>query len=109
MKFIIEKGPHNKIKHITGTLPISFIKEDNQIITYCPALDICAYDSTKKKSRKQFEQVLVIFFEELIKMGTLNIVLKENGWKSVSTNTNKPAWIPPAVHNENFDVPVISS
>lgn len=56
-------------------LQVDFIKEGDTYIAYSPALDISTCGETFEKAQKGFEELVRIFFAELIKMGTLEEVL----------------------------------
>jgi len=62
-------------------LPVIFFKEGKQIIAYTPALDLSTFGKTLAQAQRRFGEVVGIFFEELIKMGTLEEVLEECGWE----------------------------
>ncbi len=81
------------MKLIGTKLKIAFYKEDGQFIAYCPALDISTAGDTMEEARKNFEELFNVFLEETIKMGTLENVLLECGWKKVSRP--KLHWKPP--------------
>jgi len=49
---------------INVSLDVAIIKQGNYYIAYAPALELTAYGKTIKSARKDFEQVLEIFFEE---------------------------------------------
>lgn len=62
-------------------LPVSIIKEGNSFIAYTPALDLSTADDTYDGAKKRFEEIVDIFFEEIIKKGTLEDVLVGLGWQ----------------------------
>ncbi len=111
MKLVIKKGSDKKIKSINGKIPVIFIKEKNQIIAYSPALDLSTCGKTLQKAKRRFNEAVTIFWEELIKMDTLEEVLKENGWQKIKGEKNRPTWQPPAIVGnieEKFNVATIS-
>ena len=67
-------GP--KTKKVNIQVQIIFIKEGNQIVAYAPALDLSTCGKTIEKANKRFREVLNIFLEEVIHMGTLDQVLE---------------------------------
>jgi len=79
---------------IEGNLPVIYFREGDAIIAYSPALDLSSYGASLDEAKKNFNEVLDLFFEDLIQRGTLEDVLEECGWKKVQ----KPVihWIPPA-------------
>lgn len=63
------------------TLQVIFFKEDAKVIAYAPALDLSACGDNLEDAKKGFDTVVKAFFEELIKMGTLEKVLHTLGWR----------------------------
>jgi len=89
---------------IKFNLPVSILKENKSFVAYTPALDLSTSGQSYAEVKKRFEEIVSIFFEELVKKGTLEEVLRELGWKKISAG-----WRPPVViaHNlETFQVPV---
>lgn len=66
-------------------LQIAFLKEDNFIIAYSPALDLSAYGESEKEAQKAFETTFLIFLEEMMKKGTLLSELLRLGWELKKT------------------------
>lgn len=85
-------------------LPVSFIRENKGIVAYSPALDLSTSAKSHREARKRFSEIVNIFFEELIKRGTLEEVLKDLGWKRV-----RAEWTPPVIisqESQTIRVPV---
>ena len=78
---------------LAAKLPVEIFKEGNEFIAYCPALDISTSAESLAEVRKMFADMVNIFFEEVIKMGTLEEVLSQCGWRKVSKP--KKHWEPP--------------
>lgn len=78
---------------ISAKLPVEVFKEGKQFVAYCPALDISTSAESLAEARKMFVEMADIFFEEVIKMGTLEDVLLQCGWRKVSRP--KLHWEPP--------------
>ena len=74
-------------------LPVSFIKEGNKFIAYTPALDLSTSGDSFKQARGRFEEAVDIFFEEVIKKGTLEEVLTDYGWRKIKKNWSPPVAI----------------
>lgn len=84
-------------------IPITVLKEERRFVVYSPALDISTSAPTLKKAQKRFAELVVIFFEELCKMGTVEEVLTELGWKKLHRHYIPPS---PIIHTqETFSVP----
>ncbi len=78
-------------------LPISIMREDSRYIAYTPALDLATSGKTYTEARKRFEEALYLFFEEIVKAGTLEKVLKDYGWKKIRSQ-----WRPPIVVSQEM-------
>ena len=92
-------------KHLQfAKLPVSVIKEDKHYIVFSPALDLSTSADDYERAKKRFEEIVCIFFEELIKRGTLEKVLSDLGWKKIAKK-----WSPPVVISndlEKISVPI---
>jgi len=87
-------------------IPVIFIRENNQITAHFPILDIATCGDNFDEAKKNFVELIKIFFEELCKMGTLEDVLLENGWKKIKTKPTR--WEPPEIIGsvtEKIDLP----
>ena len=61
-------------------LPLIIFKEENNIITYCPALDLSGYGSTEEEAKKSFEITLSEYFRYTVHKRTLVEDLRKHGW-----------------------------
>ena len=73
-------------------LPVSILREGKKFIAYTPALDLSTSAETYEKAKERFSEIVNIFFEELIKKGTLEDVLRDLGWRRIQRK-----WSPPVV------------
>jgi len=80
---------------IKAKLGIIFFKEGKKFIAYSPAIDLSTYGNTFDQAKKRFAEAADIFFKETIKLGTIEDVLKECGWKKVSRP--RIHWVPPTI------------
>ncbi len=71
-------------------LPVNIIKQGKSFVAYSPALDISTVGKSIKDAQIKFSELSSLFFEELIKKGTLSEVLTELGWKKVQKSWNPP-------------------
>jgi hypothetical protein len=78
-------------------LPVSILREGKKYIAYTPALDLSTSGDNYEQAKKRFEEIVNVFFEEIIKKGTLEDVLTNLGWKKVQTS-----WKPPIVISNEF-------
>lgn len=73
-------------------LPVSILREGKKFVAYTPALDLSTSGKSYEEAKRRFSEIVNIFFEELIKKGTLEEVLRDLGWKRVQAR-----WSPPVV------------
>jgi predicted RNase H-like HicB family nuclease len=78
--------------HLEVNLPVSILKEGKRFIAYTPALDLSTSGKSYKEVRARFNEIVEIFFEEIISKGTVDEVLTNLGWEKV-----RAKWIPPVV------------
>jgi len=84
-------------------LPVSILREDKRFVAYTPALDLSTSGKSYKEVKERFNEIVEIFFEEIIKKGTLDEVLQSLGWKKIETR-----WSPPMVisqESQTIEVP----
>ena len=92
-------------KLISVKLSMQIFKEGDEFIAYCPALDISTSASSLEEVKKMFAELVSIFLDETMKMGTLDEVFTQCGWKKVAKK-----WEPPATEfitetQQEFNVP----
>jgi len=85
-------------------LPVSILREGKKFIAYTPALDLSTSGNSYKEAKKRFAEIVNIFFEELIKKGTLDEVLRDLGWKRVRTG-----WKPPVIISQESQTVRVSA
>lgn len=86
-------------------LSIIAFKEDESLITYCPALDIAGYGISETESIESFQHVLGEFLLYTTRKGTFIPELRRLGW-AIKNSKRKPM-LPPDMsellqNNENF-------
>ena len=86
-------------------LPVSFIKERDVFIAYTPALDLSTMGKTLKEAKKNFIEAVNIFFEEIIRMGTVDDVLTELGWKKEDGKYIPPVVVSNQTETFSFQLP----
>lgn len=79
-------------------LPIMIIREGKKFIAYTPALDLSTSGKNYNEVKKRFDEIVSIFFEEVVEAGTLDEVLKDLGWQK-----SKKQWIPPLVISQEAE------
>lgn len=73
-------------------LPVIIIREADQYVAYTPALELCTSGESLEEARSNFEEIVVIFFEEISEAGTLDEVLFDLGWEREDHQ-----WMPPEI------------
>lgn len=74
------------------SLPVSILREGKKFVAHTPALDLSTSANSFEKVRGRFNEIVNIFFEELVNKDTLEDVLRELGWRKVQRK-----WSPPVV------------
>lgn len=85
-------------------LPVIFFKEKSAFVAYSPALDLSTAGKTFASVKKRFTEAANLFFEEIIKKGTINEALEDLGWQKTKKN-----WLPPQIIShepETIQIPV---
>jgi hypothetical protein len=78
--------------------------EGKTYIAYSPVLDLSTSADSFEKAQKRFQEIVMIFFEELIQKGTLDEVLSDLGWKKIKREWNAP--IPLSHQIQNVTIPL---
>ncbi len=76
--------------NIALKIPVSILKEGKKFVAYTPVLDLSTSGRTVKSVKKNFSEIVEIFFDELLNKGTMDEVLAGLGWKKI-----KKQWTPP--------------
>ena len=79
-------------------LPVTILKENKRFVAYSPALDLSTSGKSHKEAQKRFVKIARIFFEEIIKKGTIDDVLSDLGW-----HKTKQAWQPPILVSQELE------
>jgi predicted RNase H-like HicB family nuclease len=95
---------NSKKVNIQFSLPVSIFKEGKYFVAYTPILDLSTSGKSYEEVKKRFEEVVKIFFHELIEKGTLDKVLSDLGWQKVQKQWSPPT--PIAHESVNFKLPV---
>lgn len=78
-------------------LPVSILKEGKKFIAYTPVLDLSTSGENYGEVKARFNEIVNIFFEEIIKKGTAEQVLYDLGWERVQTR-----WTPPLIISQEL-------
>ncbi|MEK7651489.1 MAG: hypothetical protein AAB377_03105 [Patescibacteria group bacterium] len=79
-------------------LPISIFKEGKYFVAYAPALDLSTSGKSYDEAKSRFREIVGIFFEEIMKKGTLEEVLSGLGWQKI-----KKQWAPPVLVSQELE------
>ncbi len=93
----------NPIKNFT--LAVNFIKEGRSFIAYSPALDLSTSGKTEAEARSRFEEIVQMFFDDIVDRGVFAEVLTELGWSNNKTSSHA-GWRPPIVRQRSIDIKV---
>ena len=74
-------------------LPVNFYQEGDLVVATSPALEITTQDETFDEAKKNFEELVGIFFEEYKDINLLEKVLTECGWRKVENRMQSPVEI----------------
>lgn len=86
------------------SLPLSVLKEGKYYIAYSPALDLSTSGKTFQEAKKRFQELVKVFFEELLEKETMDEVLSELGWRKVERKWASPTLV---YHEpEYFRIPI---
>ncbi|MDR1113493.1 MAG: type II toxin-antitoxin system HicB family antitoxin [Candidatus Margulisbacteria bacterium] len=77
----------------TNLTALFFREDEDTIIAACPTLDISTCGKTLEEARKNFTELVELFFEEATNMGTLDQVLADCGWKKYNNKYFEPQLI----------------
>lgn len=72
-----------RLKCRQAVITVSFYREGNKFIAHSPAFNLSTCGDSQEQAKKRFGEILHIFLEEVEKMGTLEDVLLECGWKKI--------------------------
>lgn len=92
----------NHIAHqLELNLPVSFIQEGGKVVAYTPALDISTVGKDEAEAKQRFDEIVAIFFKDLIENNTVDAVLSDLGW-----HKGPVAWNPPLISQQSVNVSV---
>ncbi|MCE5252042.1 type II toxin-antitoxin system HicB family antitoxin [bacterium] len=77
---------------------IIVFKEDTIYVAYCPELDISSCGNTIDHAKEMLKTAVCLFLEEAEKMGTLEDVLGESGYRKDAGGR----WFPPRLVATEF-------
>lgn len=69
---------------------IEIFKEGKQYVAIAPELNVSSFGDTPNEAKKSLKEAAELFLEECQKMGTLQEVLTEAGFKLISKSWHSP-------------------
>jgi hypothetical protein len=88
-----------------ASLPVTFLREGDQFVAYTPALDLSTSGDSFDQAKKRFGEIVQIFFEECLNMGTLPKVLADLGWIKQDSKWNPPTVVAQDTQMVNIPIP----
>jgi predicted RNase H-like HicB family nuclease len=89
---------------MTVKLPIRIIKKDRWYVASCPVLDVYSQGGTEKKATENLTEALSLFLISCLERGTLEQVLRECGFNSISPAIKKKNMI--TSRRKYIDIPL---
>ena len=86
-------------------LPVVVTKQDDGLfVVESPVLDIVTQGKELGEAKKRFGELVLIFFEEIVEMGTTDEVLNSLGWIKHRSNWQPPVLIESGLQEVNIPV-----
>ena len=82
---------------IIPVLQLLIFREGKHFIAYSPALDLSTSAQSYEEVKNRFNEVLKVFFEELVSKGTIEEVLRSLGWQKI-----RDRWQPPPLISQEY-------
>jgi predicted RNase H-like HicB family nuclease len=67
-------------------------EEDGQIVALCLELNVSSFGDTPEEAQAALQEAVTLFLEECRRMGTLEMVLEEAGYRHAPTAPER--WLP---------------
>lgn len=64
-------------------LDVQFIKDGNFIVAYNPQLNISSFGNTIDEAKSAFDEMVQLWFDEAIEMGTFEEIMIESGFSPI--------------------------
>lgn len=79
----------NTAMGVSVKLDVYIFREDDSVIAYSPALDLCGYGYSEKEAKDSFHIVMTEYLEYGLSHKTLVSDLRSHGWKVRSLKQRK--------------------
>jgi predicted RNase H-like HicB family nuclease len=73
-------------------------QEGDVVVSLCPEFNVSSFGDTAEESVTSLYEAMDLFFRECQRMGTLDTVLEEAGYRPVESRRRQPLvrkWLPP--------------
>lgn len=92
-------------KMFNVSLPVNILREGDKFVAYTPALELSTEGNTFEEAKKNFEEAVLIFFEEITQERKTEDALSNLGWMRVNTKFVPPTMV--SAQSETFSVPLM--
>lgn len=73
---------HRKGREVLVSLSLNIYREDGVYVASCPPLMLSSYGDSPRQAEKKFKEALGLWFESVLRRNTLELALRELGWKA---------------------------
>ena len=92
---------------LAANVPIQIFPEAGGYVASCMPLGVASQGDTREEAEENLKGALGLFFEELIRAGSLDDVLAECGWAKLATGPETlERFAPPRVESRTVEVTV---
>ncbi len=84
------------LKNIRFTCQLS--REDDTVVALCPEFNVSSFGDTPEEAVASLHEAVTLFLEECQRIGTLEIILEEAGYRPRESQGHKQLvrqWVPP--------------
>jgi len=84
------------LKNVRYTCRLS--REDETVVAVCLEFNVSSFGDTAEEAVASLHEAVTLFLEECQRMGTLDAVLEEAGYRPAESGGHKPLvrkWLPP--------------
>jgi predicted RNase H-like HicB family nuclease len=73
-------------------------QENDTVVSICPEFNVSSFGDTQEEAVASLHEAMMLFFEECQRMGTLETILEEAGYRRANSRQRQPMvsrWLPP--------------
>jgi len=89
-------GENQMLKNIQFTCKL--FQEDDVVVSVCPEFNVSSFGETPEEAEASLHEAMALFLTECQRMGTLEIVLEEAGYRMAESRQRRSLihkWVPP--------------